>query len=64
MEDGLHPRVLLETADTICYPLEIIFTKSLNEKHLPECWKMEDASKKTPWNYRPVSLTTVIGELL
>ena len=56
--DGLHPRVLVETADTICYPLEIIFTKSFNEKHLPECWKMghitpihKKGSKKTPGNY-------------
>ena len=51
--DGLHPRVLVETADTICYPLEIIFTKSFNEKHLPIHKK---GSKKTPGNYRPVSL--------
>ena len=69
--DGLHPRVLVETADTICYPLEIIFTKSFNEKHLPECWKMgritpihKKGSKKTPVNYRPVSLTAVIGKVM
>ena len=69
--DGLHPRVLVETADTICYPLEIIFTKSFNEKHLPECWKMghitpihKKGSKKTPGNYRPVSLTAVIGKVM
>ena len=65
--DGLYPRVLTETADTICYPLAIVFTKSLEEGHLPKSWKMGHITpirKTTPGNYRPVSFTAVIGKLM
>jgi hypothetical protein len=69
--NGLHPRVLMETADTICYPLAIVFTKSIEEGHLPKSWKMghmtpiyKKGSKIVPGNNRPVSLTAVIGKVM
>ena len=69
--DGLHPRVLLETASTISLPLSLIFTKSLAENTLPETWKtghitpVHKKGKKTlPGNYRPVSLTSVVGKVM
>ena len=34
--DRLHPRVLKETAETICYLLAVVFTRSLEESHLPK----------------------------
>jgi hypothetical protein len=69
--DGLHPRVLLETASAISLPLSIVFTKSLAEERLPEIWKtghitpIHKKGKKTvPGNYRPVSLTSVVGKVM
>jgi hypothetical protein len=37
--DGLHPRILRETAEVICIPLATIFNKSLQESILPQQWK-------------------------
>ena len=37
--DGLSPRLLMEAKDEICYPLFIIFKKSLSETCIPEDWK-------------------------
>ena len=37
--DGLHPRVLKESADMIAEPLSIIFSKSFSESHVPQQWK-------------------------
>ena len=69
--DGLHPRVLQETASTISLPLSVIFTKSLHENRLSATWKtghitpIHKKGKKTiPGNYRPVSLTSVVGKVM
>ena len=69
--DRLHPRFLKETADTIYYPLAIVFMKSTEESHLPKSWKIrcatpipKNGSKTTPGNYRSVRLTTVIGKVM
>ena len=67
--DGFHLRVLQETASTINLPLSLIFMKSLAEK-IPETWKTDitpihKKGKKTlPGNYRPVSLTSVVGKVM
>ena len=37
--DGIHPRLLKETAHVIISPLSIIFNKSINEGFVPEEWK-------------------------
>lgn len=69
--DGIHPRVLKETANSICLPLSIIYSKSLAEGHLPPEWKEavvtpihKKGSKITAGNYRPVSLTTIVGRMM
>ncbi|KAI8493802.1 hypothetical protein Bbelb_281490 [Branchiostoma belcheri] len=69
--DNIHPRVLKEMAEVLATPLQIIFTKSLEEGKLPREWKIghitpifKKGSKKSPSNYRPVSLTSVTGKVL
>ncbi|XP_071944656.1 uncharacterized protein [Antedon mediterranea] len=37
--DGIHPRILVELKDIICYPLHIIFTKLFQEGAVPNSWK-------------------------
>jgi signal recognition particle subunit SEC65 len=37
--DKIHPRILIEIADTIAIPLKIIFEQSLKDKEVPKCWK-------------------------
>ena len=70
--DGFHPRVLRECAEELSTPLSIIFNKSLHESHLPHQWKeaevraiYKNKGKRTePGNYRPISLTSVIGKVM
>lgn len=69
--DGFHPRVLKETAETICTPLALIFRKSLKEGCLPQSWKdanitpiHKKGKKDAVENYRPISLTSVIGKVM
>jgi len=67
----MHPHFLRETSDTICVPLTIILNKSLTSGILPNTWKCANitpihkkGAKNLPANYRPISLTTVIGKIL
>ena len=70
--DGFHPRVLSECASCLCKPLTIIFNKSLEEGKLPLSWKeghvspvyKNKGSRVDPGNYRPISLTSVIGKIM
>ena len=69
--DGIHPKVLRETATQIVIPLTIIFKKSLSEGALPHKWKIahvipifKKGNKSTPSNYRPVSLTAICCKIL
>ncbi len=69
--DGLHPRVLKELANTIARPLMRIFQTSLTEGKLPSDWRIAHVTpiyKKGPktdaGNYRPVSLTSILGKLM
>ena len=69
--DGMHPRLLKEAASSIAEPLQIIFAKSMEEGILPQDWKIgnitplhKKGSKKKAENYRPISLTSVIGKTL
>ena len=59
------------TADTISYPLAIIFAKSLAEGKVPDDWKsanispiFKKGSKASAGNYRPVSLTSIVCKLM
>ena len=69
--DGLHPRIIKELATVISGPLSNIFQTSLQEGKLPQDWKIAHFTpiyKKGPktdaGNYRPVSLTSVLGKLM
>ena len=69
--DKIHPRVLKETADVISSPLSVIFHKSLSEGRLPTAWNIgnitpihKKGSRSSAGNYRPVSLTSIIGKVM
>jgi len=69
--DGLHPRILKELGQVISYPLKIIFSKSLEEAHVPTAWKLANVKpiykkglKSDKANYRPVSLLSVLNKVL
>ncbi|CAG2187314.1 unnamed protein product [Mytilus edulis] len=68
--DGLHPKVLYEVRHAICYPLFLIFNKSIKEGKVPDDWKnaivspiFKKGKKLKPGNYRPVSLTSVVCKI-
>ncbi len=69
--DGAHPRVLKELDECIAPALTEIFETSLQTKTVPDEWKRANVSaifkkgdRKVAGNYRPVSLTSVIGKIL
>ena len=69
--DGIAPRVLKETKNEICKPLSIIFNKSLNSGKIPRDWKLANVTpiqkkgnKAQPCNYRPISLTSIVGKIM
>ena len=69
--DGIHPKVLRETATQIVIPLTVLFKKSLAEGALPHKWKIahvtlifKKGNKSSSANYRPVSLTAICCKIL
>lgn len=69
--DQMHPRVLKELRKQISKPITDIFNKSLMDGKLPSNWKeanitaiFKKGSKSEAGNYRPVSLTSIIGKTL
>ena len=69
--DNIHPLVLQKTASTSCIPLELIFTKSLQDGECPDDWRSANVTpihkkgdRADPSNYRPVSLTSQVCKML
>ena len=69
--DGIPPRVIKEMKNELAEPLAILFRKSLETEKIPDDWRQAEVtpifkkgSKADPGNYRPVSLTNVIGKMM
>uniref|UniRef100_A0A4W3J856 Reverse transcriptase domain-containing protein n=1 Tax=Callorhinchus milii TaxID=7868 RepID=A0A4W3J856_CALMI len=69
--DGLHPRVLKEVAIEIVDGMSILFQKSVDTGKVPIDWKIanvtplfKEGGRENRENYRPVSLTSVVGKIL
>ncbi|KAG8450956.1 hypothetical protein GDO86_003295, partial [Hymenochirus boettgeri] len=69
--DKIHPRLLKELSSVLSRPLFLIFADSLMSGGVPLDWKKADVipifkkgSRSQPGNYRPVSLTSVVGKIL
>ena len=69
--DRVHPRLLKKLAEIILEPLEKMFNLSLQSSNMPEEWKIGEISaifkkgnRRSPMNYRPVSLTSIVCKLL
>jgi len=69
--DGIHPRVLRELVEELAKPLSNIYQKSCPTGEVPDDWRFaivtpiyKKGQKKDPGNYRPVSLTSVLGKIM
>ncbi|KAG7166732.1 RNA-directed DNA polymerase from mobile element jockey-like 30 [Homarus americanus] len=69
--DEIFPRVLKECREQISGPLVNLFTKSLDMGVVPDLWKQANVvpifktgDRASASNYRPISLTSVVGKFL
>ena len=69
--DGWPLWALKETADSICIPLSILYSRSLDTGVLLDGWKRghvtpvyKRGGHSCPNNYRPITLTSVVGNIL
>ena len=64
--DSVHPRVLKSCANSLAYPLYLIFKDSFYSRRVPKQWSVSNiipifkkGSRCNPLNYRPISITSV-----
>ena len=69
--DQIHPKLLYELRNEIVKPLTRLFNHSLQLGIVPQDWKEANVaplhkkgSREKPENYRPVSLTSIVGKTL
>ena len=70
--DEIPPRLIRELKDELTEPLTTLFKASMETRKIPDEWReasvtpiyKQKGSKSEPGNYRPVSLTNVIGKLM
>ena len=70
--DKISPRVIKKLKDELIKPLKIIFNTSLTTGQVPAKWKLANVTpifkkkgmKKLACNYRPISLTSIVGKLM
>ncbi|KFV56407.1 hypothetical protein N328_02995, partial [Gavia stellata] len=69
--DGIHPRVLRELAEVLTKTLAIIYQQSSITREVPVDWRLANVmliykkgQKEDRGNYRPVSLTSVLGKIM
>ena len=69
--DDLHPRILRSLSDILSQPLTEIFNRSMSTGIVPKDWKKANitaiykkGSRQDPGNYRPISLTSVVGKII
>ncbi|GAB0197704.1 mitochondrial enolase superfamily member 1 [Grus japonensis] len=69
--DGIHPRVLRELVEVLTKPLSITYQQSWLTGEVPVDWRLANVMPiyKKGWkedlgNYRPVSLTLVLGKVM
>ena len=67
----MQPRVLREVAEQVSEMLTDIFNRSLESGQVPEDWRVvnvtplfKKGSREELENYKPVSLTSVVGKVL
>jgi hypothetical protein len=69
--DGLHPKLLYELRNSLVKPLTALFNMSLKTGRLPQDWRdanvtplFKKGARDKPENYRPISLTSILGKML
>lgn len=69
--DDLHPKLLYELRTELSRPLAQLFQLSLEMGIIPQDWRdanvtplFKKGSKDRPENYRPISLTSLVGKML
>jgi hypothetical protein len=68
--DELESNYIKSCMEAVAKPLKLIFEKTIKEGVIPREWKeanvtavFKQGSKKSPENYRPVSLTSQVGKV-